>query len=408
MFITLDSLTSLRIIRSLRSSGQERRLSNRCDITLPDPSPTKRWRRRLIAEALDQAGLGGAVTDAPIDVLVTSKETRIRAEGLRCAFRTGTYPPDSFVDLGDGLATACPELTFVELARVMEPAVHLMLGMELCGRFSRDGADPRDGAVCYDIEPITTVQRLRTFAEGARWIRGAERALETIDRIVENAWSPMEAVLATLAALPPYELGYDLWPLKLNPRKRLGEKLASLSDAQSRVPDLMFAGSNVGLNYDGEDHFGLGALVEAAVRADRNPGDAALAHELEEAIAHTRRRIVADKRRDRDLLALGLTIFSVTKEDLEEQGGLDHVMGQVIEAIEQAGARDLSAQRRLLESEALAHARQDLIWSLMPGSEAQKAHKRLKDRESRGETRDYVISFDTSDGQARVLSIEEV
>ena len=410
MQLTLNSLSALRVIRMLRNRDVAGDFSRRCDQACVDPGPAMRWTQNGIRSGL--SFLGDALQfseQRPLDVLVPSKERRLRTKGIHCTYRSGTYPQGSFVDVGNGIVISGPELVFVELAQVMDPIVHLLLGMELCGRFSRSARDPRSGDIAYDVEPVTSIERLRDFAAQAHWIRGASLALKTIDRIVENAWSPMEALLAALTVLPVDELGYDLWPITLNPRKRLGERLERLSEVESRVPDIMFNGTSAGINYDGEDHFRLDEIVEAAVLADRNPGDARFSRQLEEAIADSRRCIVEDKRRDRDLLALGLSVFSATKEDIEQEGGLDRLMGQVIEAIEAEGVRDLSAQRRMLKNQSRAKARQLLVWSLIPGPHAASAQEKLAEQRERLErTHEFEIEFEMVDGDVKIISIEEL
>ena len=410
MRLTLNSLTALRITRAIRRGQLLLSLQRRCDFVVPDPSPAPRWTRGRLAEGLSFLGdAAGFSEKQPLDVLVADKNLRLRAKGVRCACRTGAYPEGAFVDLGGGVVMSGPELLFVELARVMDPAVHLLLGMELCGRYVRDPMRPRDGDIVYDVEPVTSVERLRAFARQAHWIRGAELALETVDRIVENAWSPMESLLAALIVLPMRDLGYDLWPIELNPRKELGERLSCLSDADSRLPDIMFKGTTVGLNYDGEDHFRLHEIARAAVEADRHPEDPARARELDEAISDARRRIVSDKRRDRDLIALGLSVFSVTKEDLEERGGLDRVMMQVIEAIESEGGRYLGAQRLSMRNVSRAVARQEFVWSLMPGPNSSKARRRLVElRKELSHTREFEVVFELDGGAQGTISFVEL
>ena len=161
----------------------------------------------------------------------------------------------------------------------------------------------------------------------------------------------MEALLAALLVLPGNELRYDLWPFALNPRKEASEHIMAYTHASSRVPDILFSGTSIGLNYDGEDHFGLWRIAETAAAAERDPGNGHLAEEAVRALADARQRIIADKRRDRDLEALGYVVMPVTKEDLQERGGLDRVIKQVIDAIEREGTRNLEAQRQMLEDE---------------------------------------------------------
>lgn len=411
MHLTLNSLTALRIMRAIRCGKLKMRLTRRCDLIAPDKGQVRRWTGKALAK--DLAFLGNAVEFSekrPLDVLVPAKNQRLRLKGVSCSFRTCQHPANSFVHLGNGIAMSCPELMFIELARVMDPVAHLLLGMELCGRFSRSSDNPRFGMVAYDIEPVTSVERLRAYAREAHAVRGASQALGTIDRICENAWLPMEAIIAALAMLPLSKLGYDLWPIGLNPRKELGERLSALSDAESRVPDIMFCGTGVGLNYDGEDHFRLFEVVQAAMALERDPGNSDLVRELDEALGHARAAIVSDKRRDRDLMSLGLSVFSMTKEDLAGEGGLDRVMGQIIEAIERSGSRSLLVQRAVLQDLSLARARQDLIWSLMPGPVSADARKRLEEwsRQDRFGRHDYAITFEVRAGELMVISTREL
>lgn len=402
--LTLGSLTALRITRAIRSGEVRANVGNRCDLILPNPSPQKRWSKRLLENGLaflgDAAGYPGKRL---LDVTVPCKDERLQIRGVESTVMSCDLPEDSFVDLGHGIAMSCPELLFIELGRVMDPVNHLLVGMELCGCFSRAAENPRKGDAVYGIVPVTTVAKLRAYAREAHGVRGSQHALAAIDLIAENAWSPAEALVAALAVLPVDKLGLGLGPIDLNPRKELGERLSRLSDAGSRVPDIMFRGTDVGLNYDGEDHFRLSEIARAAVALDRDPGNAALAREFAEAMADSRARIVADKRRDRDLMLLGLTVFSITKEDLLDRGGFERVMGQVVEAIERTERRDLLAQRVALGNERISRARHGLIRSLMPGLLGKRG---IADAQELGISLDEaVVRFEAGDGDPKIVSV---
>ncbi len=383
MQLTLSSSSALAVTRLLRAGRDARAFSNHTDLTAPVPTGV-RWSRKELGEELARFGdAAGFSPERPLSVLVPRKEDRLRMTGITNVICQSELPEGALINLGNGLCMSGPELLFVEMGRMMEPVVHLLLGMELCGRFSRDPLDPRNGDAVYDVEPITSVKRLRAFAREAHAVRGATNALATIDRIVENAWSPMEALLAALLVLPSEELGYDLWPITLNPRGAASEALENITGNAGRVPDVMFKGTKVGLNYDGEDHFKLYRIAIAAERAALEPGNAQLQHEVEAALAEARARVVDDKRRDRELAAMGYHVMPVTYEDLAESGGLDRVIALAIGAIKQEGSRKCKSARMLAHPE-LAHARQELIWSLMPGKQALEAHARLAKLKKRG------------------------
>lgn len=404
MRLTLGSLTALRITRAIRCGKVGASLTRRCDMLPPDPEPLRRWTPKRIAEQLAFLGKAGEFSaTCPLDVLVPEKNLRLQVAGAKSTVVSGTLPRGSFVDMGNGIAMSCPELLFIELGRVMDPIDHVLVGMELCGCFSRAAENPRNGEAVYSIVPVTTVAELRAYAREAHEVRGSQHALAIIDLIVENAWSPMEALVAALAVLPIDKLGLDLGPIGLNPRKELGERLSRLSDAGSRVPDIMFRGTSVGLNYDGEDHFRLSEIARAAVALDRDPGNSALAREFAKAMADSRSRIVADKRRDRDLMLLGLMVFSITKEDLLDRGGFERVMGQVVEAIERTERRDLLAQRVALGNERISQTRHGLICSLMPGLLGTRG---ITDVQELGISfEEAVVRFEAGEGDPKIVSV---
>ena len=402
MQLTLNSLSALHILRSIRTGEIGADLGKRCSCKAPDKGGRSRWSRKMLAAGLASVGAAGLLDGRrQLYVLVPQATQRLQLGFVHNTVCSEGLPENSFVDLGNGVATSCPELLFIELGRVMDPIVHLLLGIELCGCFSRSPIDPRNGSVRYGLEPATSVSKLRSYAQKARGIWGAERALETIDLIAENAWSPMEAVLAALLVLPTDQLGFDLGPIRLNPRKELGERLSRLSEASSRVPDIMFTGTDVGLNYDGEDHFRLSEIADAAVALDRDPGNFARQRELAQALAEARSRIVEDKRRDRDLMSLGLTVFSVTKEDLLEKGSIERVVGQVVEAIERTERRDLSAQRIILCHDRLVEARWKMIRALLPGS----AHLEGPEQRQTISMDDAIVGFELDEHGLRIVSV---
>ena len=366
MELCICGVSALSIIRSIRC-GRRALPSKRCSLTAPIPGGKGRWSRKALARALGALGpVAGFSRDRPLHVMAPSAQKRVQPRWAVNSVCTFDLPDDSFISLGDGIAFSSPELLFVEMGAVMSPAVHLLLGMELTGRFSRNAGKPREADAVYGIDPVTSVEKLRAFIDAAPPIKGIVQARKTVDLIVENAWSPMEAIIAALFSLPLSEMGYNLSPIDLNERKVASEELAGALEKDSRVPDLLIRGTKIGLNYDGSDHFGLKHIADSARLCGARPGEKHLEDELAEAIAESRRRIVADKRRDRDLATMGYTVLPITLEDLAEQGALDRVVKQLCIALERAG-RDMSLTLMLLDMKPLAKSRQEFIWSMMPG-----------------------------------------
>lgn len=392
--LTLCERSALAVLRDLRKRRGGVWDAVRCD--LRDPScGTARWSHALVAKQLE--GLGAPVScspERPLHVAVTRPGARLQVRGVTSHVRSRPLPEGACIQLGNGLAASGPELVFLEMSQAMDPVTHLLLGMELTGCFSRDAADPRSGEVTYRLAPITSVERLRAFASMARGIRGRRQALQTITLIEEHAWSPMEAVLAALVTLTFAQLGYDLGPVALNRRMPTPATGPALSDASSRVPDLLFRGTKVGFNYDGDDHFGLRALVEAGIRLGSNPGDGRAEAEVSKTLAEVRRRIVEDKRRDRDRDHAGYHVMPITREDLTEPGRLDAIMLAAVDLLEHTEGRHLPRQRALLGQEVLSRQRHLLMRSLMPGRQAEEARRQLAAGPTQAELRFAVTIWD--------------
>lgn len=364
MQLALSGLTALRIWRAIRAGKLPGvRVGARIDLPAPDPAPANRWTQKAfnlaflgIDEPLDQKH--------PLHIAVPDAKLRIRTRGTACSVFT-RIPAGSFVDVGRGVAIACPELVFAEMSAAMSRPVQLLLGYELCGGYSRDDVDPREGKVTYSVDPLTTPEAIGEYLEGCRHMPRIWQSREVLLYLLGNAWSPIEAIIAQMIVLEPCESGYGLGEIELNRRVGAGKK-------GSRVPDILFSGTHVGLNYDGGVHFGLEDVVAAA----GTEGERA-------AIAAARAKIVGDKRRDRELLANGYTVLPVTSEDLYEPGGLDVVMGQVITLIERETGRDLSSQKKWLAAPGAIKWRQQLLWSLLPGERGARLLQEIAAKDKR-------------------------
>lgn len=353
MNLAINKMSALRILRAIRST--KRQLSEQhIDLLAPSPSPRRRWSSEGLP--LDRLALESPPSrEHPIYVAVPNKASRLQASFASCTTYSTGLPENSFRDIGDGISIPCPELLFLEMAQSMSPAVHALLGYELCGSFSRAPQNPRTGATTFGIKPVTTVKKIREFLDSCRNVRGLENARRTLGAIADNAWSPMEALLAAMAALPENELGYELGSVKLNTRYDSAPELVSLGCRASRVPDIEIEGTSVGFNYDGHEHFDLSTLASASSDDERAA-----------AMRSIRRKYVDDLRRNRELAARGLVVMPVTSEDLFAESGLDAVMLEAAFAIECLNDRDMGHVRSLVASKTLRRARQRLIWSLLP------------------------------------------
>lgn len=343
--LTLNKFSALQAIRHLRSARVLRPRAGRRKLACPEPLDGKRW----TASKLTMPWVNGGeapTSDRPIHVAVPTPESRIQS---KCASNTVYSPEAPVIPLIDGVDSVSPELLFVEMAAVMELPVLVMLGLELCGTFSRDAVSPRDGEVTYGLEPITTAERIRDFAANPQITRlpGKKRARRAARFLMDNAWSPREALIASIIALPIEELGFELGHVTLNKRLGVGAE-GILTDAATRVPDILFPGTHVGLNYDGDPHYG--------------------ADGAEDARAHS----VRDKLRDRDLFLEGYSVLPVVHEDLSTRGAFDALIYRVIDLLENETGESYELQRSKLVRVRMAGKRQRLIWSMLPGERGRR------------------------------------
>ena len=369
MRITFNAQTALLITRTLRANRVDPAVwGKRIDLIPPDPSPGKRFTKKLF----DMPHLGLALTTGKhpdLDVAVPSKELRLRMNGTHNTIygSTRSLPPHSFIEVDDGIAISCPELIFLEMVDVMPLMRLVMLGHELCGTFSRDPHDPRNGEATLSCPPLTSCERIEAFIRETKWNAHAEQALRALSLVSDNAWSPTESIVAAVASLPYEEWGYGFGRCILNKRIDTSTGLALATGKDSRRPDILFEGTPVGLNYDGAIHLDLDAVAKAAMELERNPGEAANQQAFDAIMHEVRSKAVDDIRRNRELASAGYIVFPVTKEDLYEEGALDTVMLQVMKTIENLTGKDLSREKRLLEIRFCRGKRQELIWSVLPG-----------------------------------------
>lgn len=134
MRVTFNKLTALLILRAPRSSRR----------TLT-PEPYARWTARPLGNAFATAGVDPADLRGKFQVMVPEQNARIRSNAARITIYTHGLPAYPVIEVADGVQISCPELLFIELGTIMFPVVQLLVGLELCGRFSRCGVEPRNG-----------------------------------------------------------------------------------------------------------------------------------------------------------------------------------------------------------------------------------------------------------------------
>lgn len=106
----------------------------------------------------------------PLHVLVSSPSTRRSSSEVACHVQSVLPPARSILDSRNGFCVVSPELCFVQMAGLWSMPKLIELGYELCGTYDCSTDDIR---AC---QPLTSVERLRAFAEGVGPIHGRKRA----------------------------------------------------------------------------------------------------------------------------------------------------------------------------------------------------------------------------------------
>ena len=365
MKLTVNKWSALYLMRSLRINPERSSmLQRRTNLIAPDPSPLHRWGKGLFAE--EGHTILGQLSGNTVYVAVPSSTTRLRSQHVENTVYGNGIPSGSFIEIGEGIAISSPELLFVEMAPLMHPIEHLMLGHELCGSFGRDAHDPRNGSITYGLRPLTSVKQIQQFLACARGITGIARARETLSRLNDNAWSPTESVIAAFLRCPIDDMGFTFPAIELN--ERVFRKQALPDSKESRVPDILIKGTNIGLNYDGLVHLDLKSVARAAFQMGANPGSQHTETELRQAMETVRVKALDDIRRNRELAVSGYTVFPVLKEDLYQPDGFDQLVARTIETLERETDLDLRAAKRALSNQKLCADRYRLLRSFLPGS----------------------------------------
>ena len=366
MRLSFDKWSALYVMRSLRvDRARSHVLWHRTGLVDPDPSPLRRWGKHNFD--MGPYGVFDGLPGQKVYVAASSPGARPQSRRVSSTVYGKGIPPDSFIDIGDGFAISSPELLFVEMAALMHPIEHLMLGHELCGSFGRDARDPRNGDVAYGLPALTSVERIGEFLAQAQGMNGIARARESFRRLDDNAWSPTESLIAAFLRCPIDDMGFELDALELN--KRVFRNQALPDSKGSRVPDILIGGTKVGVNYDGLVHLDLESIARAAFEMGVNPAASHTELELRRAMERVRAKALDDIRRNRELAVSGYTVFPILKEDLYQRGGFDRMVAQLVGALKLQGDLDLWAPKRALASSQLCADRYRLLLSLLPGKQ---------------------------------------
>ena len=168
-------------------------------------------------------------------------------------------PINSIWHLNSEISVASPELTFVQMAGVLELPELIALGMELCGTYRRNAIRPSafesaEPKTLYDQPQLTTVQQLRDYISKAGRLKGIKQARNALKYVRDYSASPYETIIYLLLCLPRRMGGYALPEPELNPVINFSKRGRKHTVRHSARGDLFWRKAKLDLEYNGGDH----------------------------------------------------------------------------------------------------------------------------------------------------------
>lgn len=212
------------------------------------------WRRELEGHVRVLAG-AAPEDDVPVHLAVSDEGLRRRAKGLLCHRLPAALPEGALCSAGEGVLAVSPELYVLLRSRVLSAGALAVMVSQLCSRYSPRLDDPEGRAI--QCEPVTTVARIQEFAErcDGLWFSRAG-VMRVLACVADRSRSPMETALNVALCLPESGGGFGLPRPELNHEVRLSPNQVFAMRGQRRCEiDLWWSDAQVGVEYDGGEHF---------------------------------------------------------------------------------------------------------------------------------------------------------
>ncbi len=220
----------------------------------------------------------------PLQIAVTSPELRGRPCEFEFSLFPREFPAGSLMRLPGNILVPSYEQYFIQKARELDFEELVMLGMELCGRFAHRSPGSGSTACDYLVDPVTSVDSLRDHITAASGMMGSKQARTAAQWVIDNAYSPREAVIALEQYLQPRRGGRGYPKPVLNMEVSIAPPLRRLTARDVFMPDIYWEGM-LDVEYDSGYH-------------------------------NERDQVEKDKARVADIQAVGIPVISATKLSL--------------------------------------------------------------------------------------------
>ena len=238
----------------------------------------------------------------PIHILVrNSNDRRKMPSYVKQHIFSMETPTGCFINVGNGIMMSSPEFCFLQMAKEFSLVELIELGYELCGTYSLSAnaahaEEPTFPARGFNIRPpLSSKKKLEDFIAGMPGVEGHKKAVRALRYISDGAASPMEAKLAILLTLP-YKLGGYHFPMPEHNSRIVPVKTEKKSASKkSYACDLYWPDHGLAIEYDSDSY-------------------------------HTGpERIASDSKRRNALELMGVTVITVTNQQLRNIPELEKV-----------------------------------------------------------------------------------
>lgn len=162
----------------------------------------------------------------------------------------------------DDVFVSTPEFCFLQMASVLTLEELIALGFELCGSYVRT-----EDATLYQVLPLTSVKKLRSFITKTESFHGIKKARRACRYILPNSASPMETALTLLLCLPYSLGGFGIRAPELNYPIELPGPMKKKLRTRYYVCDLFWPSVNLAIEYDSDlAHAGIYKTAKDALR----------------------------------------------------------------------------------------------------------------------------------------------
>jgi len=264
---------------------------------LPKASANRRYKIDLPDEPASFTSLVFSGLYLPVHILLARPGNRRESIlAIQHVFSLET-PIGCFMNTGKRFVVSSPEFCFLQMAEQMDLVELIELGYELCGNYSlplpNDKQKPKKGF--YDRSSLTNTTKLGMFLKSMPGARGHRKAMRALQYLQDGSASPMETKLAMFLTLP-YKLGgYGFSIPKLNHRILLSKTERKYFSKEYYVCDLFWPETKTAVEYD-SDLFHTGSD-----------------------------RIANDSKRRNALTSIGVSVITVTKQQLYNSNELGRV-----------------------------------------------------------------------------------